>query len=615
MVRRAWNVVVALGTLVLLAWILPSAPAHADDQGDRAINRYAVVATALPDGIVEVQLEIDFNFNTTPGHGMFLTLLTRQEIEGDPDHYRVLEISDVAVASPTGAPDEYEVDRAESAMVIRIGDEDIDDVSGVQRYLVSYSVAGLPTPGVGAAGEDEIYWNVIGSAFEVPISDVTVQLTGPAEPEELTCYTGRVGSSQPCGGFSVDDAVASFSQDFLAPGQGLSVVTSYPADTFDAEPILAPRRTVGNVLGMGTPVVPASGVLALAGIGAVAALARRRGRDASYLGLTPGLVPAPGQQVSVGWRRKVPVAVQFAPPPQTRPGEIGTLTDEVADPRDVIATFIDLAVRGYFRIEEVPDSQPRDWLLVRDLDRSWDELIGFERILLRGVFSRSDQSVRLRSLGSRFGAALEDAQGKLYDEMVERGWYRRSPRAVRMTWLGRGALVLLGGIILGALLGWLAGAALVGVAVSLVGVAVMAGSRAAPARTADGTAILVQALGFEKYLETAEGDRLRFEAGQDIFSRYLPYAIAFGVADRWVGLFAELAEAGQELPAPTWYVGPVPATSLWAVGGFGESVGALTEATQTSLVSDATPGSSGFSGFSSGGFSGGGVGGGGGGGW
>jgi uncharacterized membrane protein len=130
-------------------------------------------------------------------------------------------------------------------------------------------------------------------------------------------------------------------------------------------------------------------------------------------------------------------------------------------------------------------------------------------------------------------------------------------------------------------------------------------------RTADGSAVLAQSLGFKQYLVTAEANQIRFEEAQDIFSRYLPYAIVFGVADRWARVFNEVAEAaaaaGRSLDVPTWYV--------FSGGGFGGFSGIATGMDSFSTTAagtfTSTPGSSGGSGFSGGGFSGGGGGGGG----
>ena len=49
--------------------------------------------------------------------------------------------------------------------------------------------------------------------------------------------------------------------------------------------------------------------------------------------------------------------MQFTPPAGLRPGQIGTLIDEVANPVDVTATIIDLAVRGFLRIEEITNAR------------------------------------------------------------------------------------------------------------------------------------------------------------------------------------------------------------------------------------------------------------------
>lgn len=124
----------------------------------------------------------------------------------------------------------------------------------------------------------------------------------------------------------------------------------------------------------------------------------------------------------------------------------------------------------------------------------------------------------------------------------------------------------------------------------------------------------IQTLGFLHYLETAEADQIRFEEGEDLFSRYLPYAIAFGVAERWAKVFAELAARGYDVPNPVWYVGVHPFAFAGAGGtSFADSLGAFSDAATSSMTA-ATAGSSGGSGMSSG-FAGGGVGGGGGGGW
>ena len=75
-------------------------------------------------------------------------------------------------------------------------------------------------------------------------------------------------------------------------------------------------------------------------------------------------------------------------------------------------------------------------------------------------------------------------------------------------------------------------------------------------RTPDGRAVCDQVEGFRTYLATAEAEQLKFEEGEDIFSRYLPWAIIFELADRWADLCQQLVAMGR-LPdtTPYWYAG------------------------------------------------------------
>ena len=132
-----------------------------------------------------------------------------------------------------------------------------------------------------------------------------------------------------------------------------------------------------------------------------------------------------------------------------------------------------------------------------------------------------------------------------------------------------------------------------------------------------GRAILDRIAGFKQYLSITERERLdRMTMPQDtpeVFEKYLPYAIALGVENKWANRFASVLAAaqarGDERQGFYWYSGrgnPWSNPSL-----FVNSVGASLASTISSAST--APGSS--SGSGGGGFSGGGGGGGGGGGW
>lgn len=127
-------------------------------------------------------------------------------------------------------------------------------------------------------------------------------------------------------------------------------------------------------------------------------------------------------------------------------------------------------------------------------------------------------------------------------------------------------------------------------------------------RTARGRAYYEQIRGFREYISTAKVNQLRLEAGQDIFSKYLPWAIIFGETKRWTDIFAQLAAAGQYEFTPRWYVATPTASVSRAIRNAGESMAEFSGAGMTGLLH--TPGGSGGSGSFGRGFSGGGVGGG-----
>ena len=620
-VRRL--VVAALVLLVSLGVVLlaPSpALATADLSSGREITRYDVTAQAAPDGTVAVSIELDFDFGDEPGHGPYLTYPTRVSYDEEQD--RLFEYRDVTASSPSGAPAGLHLEETSDAIVLRIGDEDVDDVSGVQTYVVSFTVDGWLNPANAEHSGDELYWNVVGAGWEIPISGVDVTVVGPADVEGVACFAGPTGSTDPCTSADVTGDTATFTQDVVLVGDQLTTVTGWPGGTFpDAQILLGPKPD--PLL----PVAPASGggvaaaLVAILGGGYAISRVRRTGRDRAYLGLTPGLRPVEGMEQAVGPRdRRAPVSVQFQPPQGTRPGEIGTLVDEKADAVDVTATIVDLAVRGWLRIEEVPredpSKKPDDWTLAR-LRRGSEGLLPFEATLLADLFEKG-QEVRLSDLRTTFAASLANVQSLMYDHVTDVGWFSANPSKVRSRWAVAGVAIAAVGVglffLAYAALDTVPGLALVGVVGVLLGILVIALGRAAPARTPDGTAVLAEALGFRRYLATAEADQIRFEEGEDVFSRYLPYAIVFGLTDRWARVFAELAARGRVVAEPDWYVGSYAhmTGAYWATG----FVGALDrfESVATTAITAPTPGSSGDSGFS-GGSSGGGVGGGGGGGW
>ena len=105
--RRFTRLTLAL--FLTLAFLLGVAPrANADDDTPREwrITRYDARVDVGSDGLSTVRVEFDFHFGRSPGHGPFVTLPTQQRVEGNPDQWRMVDITLGEVTSPSGAPAE-----------------------------------------------------------------------------------------------------------------------------------------------------------------------------------------------------------------------------------------------------------------------------------------------------------------------------------------------------------------------------------------------------------------------------------------------------------------------------------------------------------------------------
>jgi uncharacterized membrane protein len=172
-------------------------------------------------------------------------------------------------------------------------------------------------------------------------------------------------------------------------------------------------------------------------------------------------------------------------------------------------------------------------------------------------------------------------------------------------------LVGIGGAAAGIFLSSVTGMSAVTTAVAALLSGILVGSFGAlmPARTLAGARAQEQALGFEEFLNRVESDRFkRMITGPEMFERYLPFAMAFGVEDRWAAAFADIYRDQQ----PSWYAGP--AGSRFHAGSLTGDLSGMATSTASAMQSaPRSSGGSGFSGGGGGGFSGGGFGGGGGG--
>lgn len=569
-----------LGAVAALATATQVPVAAATDEG-WTVDSFAAEYTVRADGVLAVVETVNVDFGAQQKHGIFRYVPVRARY--DDTHDRVYGLAVRSVTNASGALWHYETSTQGADEVIKIGDPS-RTVTGKQTYRIVYEVRGALN---GFADHDELFWNATGS-WPARMRSATVRVqVERAGVTRVACYQGALGSTETCSAAIAGGAADMRSTRVLVAGEQVTVVAEFPKGAVpEPTPMLEARaRDFTRWWDLTPGTVAASLLVLVAGLGL---LFRRwqAGRD-------------PGDPRTT--------VAEYEPPEKLRPAEVGLLIDESADTKDLTATIIQLAVRGYLRIHEAEAKGifgRADWTLER-LRPADESLAPYERRLLEGLFASGDD-VRLSDLKGTFHDVLHKAERDLYDASVANGWFAADPERVRAIWAAIAAGILVVGAAAAWLLGTALGAGLVGAAIVVVGLAMLAVTRAMPRRTAKGRELTWHIKGFRRYMATAETDRQRFAERENIFVAYLPYAIVFGLVSKWAQAFKDI---DVQRATQGWYAG----TSFTNVALFSSGLAGFSGGLSTAISS--TPAASGSSGFGGGGFAGGGGGGGGGGSW
>ena len=592
-----------LGSLLVLA---SPAPAAADEGW--VITSFDSNIQIAPDSGLEIFETIKVDF-TEPHHGIFRTIPIRYRYDDNHDRYFKLRVENVTDGFNALPYDAY-VDSDNE--VIKIGDPN-RLITGSAVYVIQYSVFGA----MNSFGDhDELFWNVDGALWPVPkqVVTATVQLPLNGSAQKAACYQGDPGSTEACSAETSDAIVAgangtgtqgpvvSFrSTRELAAGQEMSVAVALDKGAVHVPPPLLEDRLrffPDGAFDLNPFTIGAFGLTLLVGLGLVSWNWWAHGRDREYL--TQYYLTNDPRQRTEPLFEHVPVAVEFAPPQNMRPAELGLILDESADPKDVTATMVDLAVRGHITITELPGDWQFTWK-----GAPADDLMPYEKTILDAMFTgRTD--VRLSDLRGDFRPSLTKAEAQIYGDAVSRRLFTSNPHHARIGWGCAGAAVLLAGAALTVILGSAFGWGLVGVAIALTGLALVVTFPAMPQRSAAGRDLMQHTLGFRLYMTTAEKYREQFAARAGIFNELLPYAIVFGCVSLWAKAFEGIDTSATN----TWYSGRGPFQAALLASSLQSMNTSISAA-----ISYVPPSSGSSSGFSGGGSSGGGGGGGGGGAW
>jgi hypothetical protein len=246
------------------------------------------------------------------------------------------------------------------------------------------------------------------------------------------------------------------------------------------------------------------------------------------------------------------------PPSDLSPGLVGALVDEKVDTKEVLATVVDLARRGYLEMTD-NDAEGASGKVATTFTRlrALDDLQGFEKLVAESLFdgSHPDQ-VTTSQLRNHFYTHVPSIVNQVYEDVTSAGLFHKNPKKQRAAWKGYGFVFIIAGVAVAFILSWSGvggwGWVVAGAIFSALVLWIFAPRM--PGRTTKGSQEQKRWEAFRNYLK----DLTRFqdmEAAKEKYESCLPYAVALGVEKQWTRRFEEIT-----VSSPDWYHPPVIVT-------------------------------------------------------
>jgi len=535
------------------------------------------------DGTINITEKINYDFDGLQKHGIYRKIpytYTSKDKQGKK--YKI-DFTDFKVYDENNRNYSFSVSTADDYLQLKIGDAN-KLITGLHTYIISYKVAGALNY---FSDHDELYWNATGNEWLVPITNASATVSLPSEllnkSINVVCYTGSSGSTEKnCQSDYQGNKIIFKSEKILSSSQGLTIVLGFPVNiisVLQAKEVANFGDTMfGKLFFKLLSLLFTLLILFWYIIYPVKIIVGwwRYGRDPKGM---------------VGEARAWFEAPKLSSGRYLTPPEVGGLVDETVQIRDISSGIVDLARRGYLKIEE---RKKNDFYFIENKKYENDtSLLPFEKKLLAGFFS-SSETTRIKD--RRLAGTVQEVTDLIYEQMVNDKLFPKNPNSIRTFYAVIGVLALMTMNIPLALIAFTFG-------------------RAMPRKTLAGVDAANVAKSLKNFL-TSQERQLEFQAKiyddlpagrQVMFEELLPYAVAFGVEIIWAERFKDI-----NLKSPEWY------SSYDSGHAFNSIVFANSlNSSMSSFRSAATPVSSttGHSSGFSGGFSGGGGGGGGGGSW
>lgn len=522
----------ALGLTALTG--LPAGATGSSGAADPVVTNFDSQIRVERDGLLRVSETWKLS-NVTGTFTRFV--VTRDHLPDDVDH--VQEIEDLQVKS--GGQDK----QAELSTDGDVTSVAVADVSGNTQLDFTYTVKGAVAQTLNGT---EVRFAPL-TGINLTVQQANIVFSTP-EVTHVSCFAGAIDSNTPCTLAQIGETSGpTFQQQSLPPGNTVRMTVGFPEGEIAANSIVEYRKTLKRAFSTDTAQLITALVVLLLGLIGLLLLYRVRGRDQ----IDPRRV-VPASLFSLGNDTRI----DFTPPSNLRPGEVGTLIDERIDPVDVTATIIDLAVRGHLTIIELEHESEYarpDWELRRVANAPSEELQRYENVLIRAIFGDAD-SVLVSELGRQVRENLGQVQDALYDGVVKRGWFNERPDRTRSLWATIGIATTVIGVIATVLLALFSTWGLLGLVITAIGVGLIVIGRYMPAKAPAAGRVLGQVAAIRGELLEMDVSELPSDQHAELCSRALPYAVVLGGSERWIDALVATDEDADEDEGFPWYRGP-----------------------------------------------------------
>jgi hypothetical protein len=535
--KRKW----ILTLLILAVFVFPTTVLAAKDYTARA---YDVEIEVLSGGDLLVTETVQFQFMGGPFSFVFRT------IEGDyMDAFSNVQAAMDGVPMPPGdGPGQVEIEQGNDLSVTWHFNELSDQT---HTFTLQYVAEGVVRR---TAGADLLEWNALPTEHEYFIQESTVTVY---YPDDLRLagqpYVARGIASIETGASSV-----TFYSTNIESDEPLHIGLEFPSGSLVTQPpewqvrseqtsaIIRQMLPWGAALGLGILI---TGVLAFI-------FWRARANENRGDRLTPAMD-------------------RMASPPNDRPPAVaGLLAARSENPgwQQAMGTLLDLSRRGWLRIEERPKHflSGNKFQIVYTADQNQPvdaTLLEHERALLSLLFESKKgrrSKVDEGQLASAVSSELKRFSEPLKEELVSQGLVNADRRQTRNSMNSVGVILIIGSVVLD-IIGFVMLAIsanaqnwgiyrlmillpAAGAGFFLLGMAgVMFGGTFSPFSNS-GEYEAEQWRAFSRYLKDVTSGK-EPPVRPDLFEHYLPYAAAFGLAEKWAKFFQKQGRT----EVPGWF--------------------------------------------------------------